>query len=253
VSVHGNAARLRSQWNRHKRLDVRASRGVTLHWDDVSVAGFGSATSVGLVDALERVVLDESFETAIAALDWALHTGALDRVDLETLILRLPAGRRGIGGWVDERCESLPESLSRTRLRLAGHSVASQVPVGDDNERIDLVVDGIAGIEVDGDEYHRTRFESDRGKDVTITLDHLHAMRPSARMVFYNWDRFARAVEIALASHPPRLPASIAVGNSGTRRRDPFAARGMTGWRGRSGRRSPEFPKGETEKGAGWE
>lgn len=236
VSVHDNAARLRTQWNRHKSLDVAAPRGVRLHWDEREVRERGIATSVGLVDALRRVILDEELETAVAALDWALHTGALDPIDFETLILSLPAERRGIGGWVDAACESLPESLSRTRLRLSGHVVVSQVPLRD-GKRIDLVVDGIAGIEVDGDLYHRDRFEQDRSKDIDITIDNLHALRPSARTVFRDWDRFALAVEIALAARRPDHE------NSGDRRRGPFASRGMTGWRRRPSRQSPEFSK----------
>jgi very-short-patch-repair endonuclease len=245
VSVHENAARLRTQQNRHKRLDVKAPRGVVLHWDAHEVQERGSAVSVGLVDALVRVVLDEDLETAVAALDWALHTGALDRIDFETLILRLPIERRGIADLVDPACDSLPESLSRTRFRLAGHSVESQVPLGD-GRLIDLVVDKVAAIEVDGEEHHRERFEYDRNKDVDITLMKLHSLRPSARMVFDHWDRFARAVEVALAERG--VPRG-GFGNSGKVSRHPYASRGMSGWRRRPRRRSPEFPKDQRAVG----
>jgi hypothetical protein len=238
VSVHDNAARLRTQWNRYRRLDVTSPRGVRLHWDEREVRDRGSATSVGLPDALKHVVFDEDFETAVAVLDWALHTGAVDRIDFETLILSLPDERRGIADWVDDACESLPESLSRTRLRLSGHSVVSQVPLGD-GRSIDLVVDEIAAIEVDGDEHHRDRFELDRRKDIDITISRRHALRPSARTVFHDWDHFALAVEIAIAAR------RAGHGNSGERRRNPFATRGMTGWRRRRPRGSPEFPKGK--------
>lgn len=238
VSVHENSARLRTQWNRHKRIDVRNTHGVVLHWDPPEVHERGTATTVGLIDALERVVLDESFETAVAALDWALHSAAIDRFDFETLILRLPAERRGITDWVDETCDSLPESLARTRLRQAEWSVETQVPLGD-LQRIDLVVEDNVGIEVDGEKYHAARFEYDRGKDLDITIDHKHALRPSARAVFTNWPSVLLAVDTALAD---RGIARKPYGNSGERSWAARHSRGISGWRRRPPRGSPEFP-----------
>jgi very-short-patch-repair endonuclease len=234
VAIAQNAARLRTQHNRHRKLNVEAPGGVVLHWTPRQQLSRGTAVSVGLVDALERVVLDEEFEVAIAALDWALHTQELDLVDFETLILRLPIERRGIRDWVDEKCESLPESITRTRLRLSGYRVESQVPIGD-VQRIDLVVEGHIAIEVDGEEHHVNRFAYDRGKDVEITLDHKHALRPSAKMVFDDWHRFALAVSTAL------LDRGVVVENSGHLHRDPMRSRSLTGFRRRPPRRLPEF------------
>lgn len=238
VAVNDNAARLRTQHNRHRRLNVESPGGVVLHWGSREQAERGTAVSVGLLDALERVVLDENFETAVAALDWALHTQQIDIVDLETLILRLPIERRGIRDWVDEDCESLPESLARTRFQLAGHRVESQVRLGG-GQRIDLVVEGQIGVEVDGKGHHLTRFDYDRSKDVQITLDHKHAMRPSANMVFKQWSTFALAVDTALADR------GFVFENSGTPRRDPMRIRTLKGFRRRPPRRSPEFSTGE--------
>jgi hypothetical protein len=225
VSVHDNAARLRTPWSRFVRLAGRIVRGLTLHWDDSAVASRGDAMLVDLRDALLRVVLDEQFETAVAALDWALHTGRLDRIDFELLVLRLPKDMRHISEWVDERCESLPESLARTRLRLLGHSVESQVRVND-LERIDLVVDDCVGLETDGEEFHVDRFESDRTKDIAITIANLHALRPSARMVFRQWHRVALAVETAIAAR-----SRVGAGHASPRVRQPspLARRGR-GW-----------------------
>jgi hypothetical protein len=234
VAVNDNAARLRTQHNRHQKLKVKSPAGVVLHWESRDQAAHGTAVSVGLLDALERVVLDEEFEVAVAALDWALHAQRIDVVDLETLMLRLPIERRGIRDWVDDTCESLPESLSRTRLRLCGYRVESQVPLGD-IQRIDLVVEGEIGVEVDGNQNHLTRFEYDRSKDIDITLDHKHAMRPSANMVFHDWDRFAQAVRTAL------LDRGVVFENSGHPHRDPMRARTLTGFQRRPPRRNPEF------------
>ena len=198
VSVPDNAARLRP-----------FGRDVRIHWDAQELGERGTYTSVALVDALMRVVLDEELETAVAALDWALHTGRLDRIDFERVILRLPRRRRWIADWVDPACESLPESLSRTRVRLAGYSVSSQVPL--DGARIDLVIEGIVGMETDGDEFHRDSFEKDRRKDVAIIRAGYLPVRASARMVFHEWPTILRAIEFLLNRQwkAPPSPKSV--------------------------------------------
>lgn len=240
VSVHDNAARLRSQFNRRVRFDASVDVEAQLSWDDSGVAQRGTTWAVDIRDALHRVVLDESFEDAIAALDWALHTFAIDRMDFEAILLGLPAEFGRLRYWVDENCESLPESLSRTRLRLRGHHVESQRPLGN-FQKIDLFVDDCVGIETDGEQYHLHAFESDRLKDLDITITRLHALRPSARAVFHDWDRVLLAVETAVSTHihAPRA----AFGNSGKWIPKPVRIPGNKRRRRRMLRQSPEFPK----------
>ena len=237
VSVHDNAARLRSPTNRFVKLAKRWVTGLRLHWDDAEVASRGTAMSVDIRDALVRVALDENFETAIAALDWALHTGVIDRIDFERVMVHLPKNRRAISNWVDGRCESLPESLARTRFRLLGYRVDIQVGLND-LERIDLVVEDCVGVETDGRQFHLTTFEADRTKDLDITIAGMHPLRPSANMVFHKWPRIVLALERAIAARAPARPG----GNSGTGAAHPlkapvFAAR--CAWRDAA---SPEFP-----------
>jgi very-short-patch-repair endonuclease len=198
VSLRDNAARLRTPWNRHIRIKGRRIPGLVLRWDDDDVARRGSATSVDLLDALVRVVIDEEFETAVAALDWALHFGWIDWMDFDAIISRLPKRLRKIQHWVDANCESLPESLARVRIRQAGYDVVSQVWLGD-QWRIDLVIAGCVGFEVDGKAYHLETFEADRSKDLDIAASHLHNIRVSANQVFNEWPRVMRAIEAAIA------------------------------------------------------
>jgi very-short-patch-repair endonuclease len=212
VAVPRNASRLRNPADRTRRLYLGA-RAVVVHWVSDDCATRGSVTTVALVDALAQVVLDEDLEVAVAALDWALRTATIDSTDFETLLRMLPEYKRLIQLWVDPACDSLPESLTRTRLRLRGHHVKTQVPVCT-RERIDLVVDNLVAIETDGEEFHRTRFEEDRRKDITITIVGYHVLRPSARTIFGDWQRFYKAVESALAArvsegpgHPARSRA----------------------------------------------
>ena len=232
VSLPYNASRMRDRHDRRRRLRP-PRRGLVLHWDDSALGSRGNASAVGLRDALVRVIVDESRETAIAALDWALHTGRIEMLDVEELMLCVPKVKRFGTHWLDPDCESLPESLSRTRLRVAGHHVVSQVPL-ETGERVDLKVAGIVGLEVDGEEHHWDRFEEDRRKDAQIILEHMHPFRPSARMVFYEWPVVLAAVEAAIAACTPRT----SVGNSGTKRRHPRRKRLGTPVRAPL----PEFP-----------
>ena len=159
----------------------------------------GDTTSVGLFDALVRVTRDESLERAVAAIDWALRTGEIDFIDVESLALTSAQAAEAVR-LAKIECDSIPESLAKTRLYLCGHTVRSQVAVvnGVPGERIDLVIDEIVGLEIDGYEFHRDRFEADRNKDESITLDGWFAMRRSARAVFFGWERMHRAIHAAL-------------------------------------------------------
>ena len=212
VAVNENAGRLRTPHNRRRRLDSRVPGSVRVPWEPRDHAHRGEASVVALIDALFRVVMDEKLEEAVAALDWALHVHLIDRVDVERLMLRLPHDLSWIAGWVDAACESLPESFSRTRFRLAGHTVRSQVPLLSE-ERIDLLVDGVAAVEVDGRTHHADSFLPDRAKDLRITIAGFHALRPAASMVFRNWDDVYLAVSIALIERGRALPPPV--GNSG--------------------------------------
>jgi hypothetical protein len=238
VSVRDNAARLRAQHNRHVRFNSSAPGGVRVHWDAAELSERGTVASVGISDALYRVILDEDLETAVAALDWALRNRVLDDADFERLMRRLPADFRHIRDWPDGVCDSLPESLSRTRFRLGGHVVRSQVPI-ETGEVIDLLVDDCVGVDVDGEEFHLTSFERDRRKDANILIGKNFSVRPSARMVFYEWETVMLAVESAISMHV-RAPQC---GNSGLGTVPRPKIPGAALRRRRSRRHPPEFSK----------
>ena len=244
VAVPQNAARLRSQWDRRRRRTMEPD-GVMVHWD-LDGHDTGTVHTVSLATALRQVVLDEPFEQAVAALDWAMHFGQFDEIDLHRLIRSLPADFAKLPEWIDIACESLPESLSRTRMRLREHSMRSQVELST-GERLDLLVDGTVGLETDGERFHVDRFEQDRLKDLAIALDGYHGIRVSARTVFNAWPLAEAAIEAALAQHGIVAP----LGNSGVRRRGGVDAPGFARFRRRELRRTPEFPKGQRGNRAG--
>ncbi len=197
VAVPTNAARLRNQWRRDLRRADARDDDVVVHWVGPAHDRTSSTGVVDLVEALELVCRVEPLEQAIAAIDWALATGRIDRIDRAVLAERL--GPLGVlVALADERCESLPESLARTRLRAAGLQVVPQVHWKGDLERIDLVIEGTVALEVDGEEFHRDTFEDDRWRDLELTDAGYHALRPSARQVFSKWSAVQAAVVRAL-------------------------------------------------------
>jgi very-short-patch-repair endonuclease len=197
VAVPANAARLRNQWRRDIRRTDARDNSVVVHWVSPAHDRSSSTGIVDLTEALELVCRTEPAEQAIAVLDWVRRTGRLDRIELAELRERL-----GLLWWlVDasiDNCDSLPESLARTRLRAAGAQVTTQVTFTDGLEKIDLVLEGAVAVEVDGDEHHRDAFEADRARDLVITRAGLHAVRPSARQVFTRWPEVQAALVRAL-------------------------------------------------------
>ncbi|ROQ41184.1 hypothetical protein EDF46_0560 [Frondihabitans sp. PhB188] len=154
---------------------------------------------VPLAEALGHAVRRLPFEEAVAVLDWAHHTDQLDVVDLHVFAAGLPTPLRDIAAWVDISCESVLESIVRTRVRSAGHHVTSQVPLG--LGAIDLVIDGVVALELDGRTFHADTFETDRLKDLAILTDGRIAMRASYAMVRADWPRVLGAIETALTTH----------------------------------------------------
>lgn len=225
VAVPINAARLRSQWRRDvPRSDARPD-GVVVHWVAHSHDRGSSTGVVSLVEALELVCRTASAEQSIAALDWARRRGRLDALELANLQDRL-----GDLGWLldasERRCDSLPESLARTRCSAAGWQVTLQAPWRPGLERIDLLIEGSVALEVDGEEFHRDRFEQDRERDLSISEHGLHALRPSARQVYTRWPLVQSAVEAALAERGILVPLHnsgvASVSHPATRRRPPW-------------------------------
>lgn len=212
VAVPVNAARSRSPVNRRRRL-APTRDGVRRHWEERPRSTRGDSMFVDVRDALRRVALDEPLDVAVAAFDWALHTGRLERVDAELLFDELPVRAQRLRALVDARRESLPESLVCARAQLAGHDARPQVRIADSLQRIDVVVDGIVAVEVDGREHHLLAFERDREKDLAITRDGYHPLRPTARLVFDRWPEVLAAIRAAIAARH----AGVGVGNSGVR------------------------------------
>lgn len=222
VAVPVNASRLRCPRRRAVSFSRSPRRSqVVLHWTRETHDRDVSTGTVGLIEALEVSVATESLEDAVAAIDWARRANLIDVIDLHALAARVPRRVRAAVWMSSDACHSLPESLVRTRLVQRGLAVAEQVILASDPSPIDLVIEGVIGLEIDGDQFHRDRFERDRDKDLAITVEGLHAIRPSARNVFSNWKRVETAIVSALRARGVQMPPDplVRAKNSGPRHR----------------------------------
>jgi very-short-patch-repair endonuclease len=194
VVVPPGASRLRPRrgatvrWRSDGRVPPRPSPGTTPRHpddddhavDDAHRAAWAVPLRTALVDAVVAAPLDE----AVALLDWALSSGHFSVVGLHEAFAEAPADVRGIVDWADARSESFLESVMRVTFARLGHRVDSQTRVGPgDRRRIDVVVDGVVALELDGRSWHGDTFDSDRLKDLAITIQGRTALRASYEMV----------------------------------------------------------------------
>jgi very-short-patch-repair endonuclease len=234
ISVPSNASRLPPR-----------PEGVRAHYDRRAVTARGGRAEVDLRDALTTALGEVAFEDAVALLDWSLHAGLLDSFDRLEALNRLPRYASRIGEWVDDECQSFLESVVRTRLRVVGHSTVTQTPLPN-GQWIDIVVDGVVGLELDSKTFHASSFESDRRKDAVITIDGKHAIRASYDMVAHEWPTVLAAIEAAIRHRrvPLAVPLATRIGRvHGPREGMPWslaeARPRRAGMRGRADRLPP--------------
>jgi hypothetical protein len=224
---------------------LRRRRGVRIVWDPVELGSRGSTWAVDPRDALARAVVEaESLEDAVILVDWARSVGVVtDDEDAAEVLARKRADAAGLVAWSDGGAESILESTAGTRLRRAGHHVVRQVPVGTTGKILDMLVDGVVGLETDGRVHHESRFDRDRLKDADIALDGHVPFRAGTIMVRDLWVRTSAAIEALITTAGGPRPASR-VGNSCLPR--VLGPRGRRNWRlappGR--RRGQELPTG---------
>lgn len=197
VQVEPERSRLRSPHSRTTRLS--GAQGVVVHW---RACDAGSLHTVPLVEALAAAVRCQPPRAAIATLDNALFTGAIDEEGLAEVFSRLPVRYRVLRPLVDARAEAGSESIARLLLRGQGFDVRVQVQI-DGVGRVDLVVDDGIVVECDSRAHHGgwEAQERDRLRDLRLAERGFVVLRPSARMIFSEPQLLARAVA-GLRGHP---------------------------------------------------
>lgn len=148
------------------------------------LTGVSLAHAVAVVDSLLRLAQTRRRSSTGNAARQRLRISAAEVV---TELRRTAFGRQ-ILSLVDLRAESGLESIVRVLLTLAGHRVESQVELPD-GTWIDLLVDGVLAIELDGSTHlEREQRDRDRRKDQMITrVGHVPA-RYSYRQIIEQWD-----------------------------------------------------------------
>lgn len=147
--------------------------GTELHWDqnlDPGRAARPEWTAIALSHVPRCLAVPE----AVAVLDAAVSRGLVRVADLRRLRPRRDwAPYERMLRLVDPRSQSIGESIARVALVGAGFDVATQVQL-DGVGAVDLVVDGLVVVEIDGFACHsgRAEYRQDRRRDRAIAIEH---------------------------------------------------------------------------------
>ncbi|KAB1644509.1 DUF559 domain-containing protein [Pseudoclavibacter sp. CFCC 14310] len=149
--------------------------------------------TVAVVDSLLRHATLRPGNGARRQLDLHIST-----VDVMAELRRTPRGR-AVLALVDAQAESGLESIARVLLTLAGHHVESQVLL-DNRQRIDLVVDGVLAIELNGGTHRDAeQFRRDHAKDIAIERAGYVSARYTYHQILHQWPEVYRDILSRLA------------------------------------------------------
>ncbi|WP_157803002.1 endonuclease domain-containing protein [Compostimonas suwonensis] len=167
-----------------------------VHW---RVLGFPQDALDWIVsprDALLQALTCLDEEDALACLDSAVHEGAVSPAEIAGVLARAPERLRPLQREMDPLADSGLETIVRRRLRRAGFSVRPQVHLPGIGW-IDLLVEEILAIEIDGYEWHssRERFHADVDRAVREQAFGLRTLRFGQRHVFEEWPLTLSAIE----------------------------------------------------------
>ncbi len=164
---------------------------------------------VSVADCLRSVAACASRETAVAVIDTALSSGLVTLATLNDVFAQQPRSVRAVVDQSRPGSDSGIESLVRQRLEFRGHVVEQQVHVAGVG-RVDMRIDGVLYLELDGYAYHSSReaFERDRARDAALALAGKR-LRVSARQVLEEWEQVAALVEGVLVGPESRAMGSV--------------------------------------------
>lgn len=107
---------------------------------------------------------------------------------------------RAIVKMLDPQSQSIVETAARYRLIMAGYNVQAQAAIKGVGH-LDLLVEGILGVETDGEKYHNTPqgWAEDLRRDNLLVLQGMWKLRIPAAVVLYNPELMLSWVKQALA------------------------------------------------------
>lgn len=167
------------------------------------VPGFEVHRHAGQLSLLDIVAQCMRCLPEIEALVIAESAVVLKRITVGSLRQRLSgrkdAGLRHICGQINPHSESIIETVGRYRLQQAGLQVQTQVRIRNVG-RLDLFVDGILGIEIDGAAFHSSRdaYREDRRRWNLLTRGAVPVLRVTYEMVVHEPQYFVSLVQETL-------------------------------------------------------
>lgn len=194
VAVTAHSSRLRDPRDSRSRL---AKQLLVVHWSDTDSA---SRVICAPLEVLAHMALCQPVELTIAAVDSALRCGLVTSSEWRGRIARMPRRLRRLLARIDERAESITESIVRVRLLGLGIDARLQVRIRGVG-RVDFLIGDRLVVEVDGRAYHSDpeAFERDRRRDAQLSIRGFRTLRFSYDQVMNRWGEVKGSVLAALA------------------------------------------------------
>lgn len=152
------------------------------------------------MDILRQCVKCGSEVQALAVMESAVVLKQCTILELRAeFTKREDSGARVIIDMIDPQSMSIVETVARYYLRKAGFNVQGQFYVkGVGN--LDLLVEGLLGVETDGERYHNTEsgWAEDLRRDNLLVIKGVWCLRIPAKMVLGNPDVMVKWVREAL-------------------------------------------------------
>lgn len=138
----------------HELGDIRSCDGnaSVIHWGEQRFGGrLDWIVSIG--DALAQAVRCQDRENAVACIDSALATGAIDEREWARILSSLPHHLKPLDALKDARAGSGNETIARLRIRHAGFAVEPQFHLPGIGTA-DMLVERCVVVEVDSEHHH---------------------------------------------------------------------------------------------------
>ena len=163
-----------------------------------------------VVGALDIAGLCTPLREHVALIDAAMRRAQVQRADLANFRASPRPRSAQLLELADLRAESFIESLARVDLRLAGLAVEPQVRIPGVGH-LDLLVEGIVGLETDGDAFHSSRSQTrnDKKRDRTLAIRGLVPVRVTYEDVVGSMEEVVKDVVAILwrRGWTPKSPA----------------------------------------------
>ncbi len=154
-----------------------------------------------LMDILRQCVICGSEVEALAVLESAVVLKKCTIHELRGAFSgRKDTAGRAIVAMIDPQSQSIVETVARYYLLKAGYNVQGQVAIKGVGH-LDLLVEGILGVETDGQQYHNTPsgWAEDLRRDNLLVIEGVWKLRIPAAVVPYHRNTMLRWVKDALA------------------------------------------------------